>query len=95
MPNPRINVPPPSGDISISVGQDLYIHAAQACNFCCTIGNCFTPDITSLSLASGEHGPYHANSSASGTYNSSDPGTTCNPSGGAALTACKSIQINP
>lgn len=95
MPNPKINVPPPGGDISISVGQELTIHAAQACNFCCTIGSHFTPDISSISLSQGDNGPYHVDSTASGTYNSSNSGTPCNPSGGAALTACKSIQINP
>ncbi|MGH9586013.1 MAG: hypothetical protein ACRD3F_03615 [Acidobacteriaceae bacterium] len=95
MPNqPKINVPPPEGPISMNVGQQLTIHAARACNFCCNIGDHFNPDITSLSLSHGDNGPYTAMSTASGTYNSSDPGTTCNPSS-IAMTNCKSIQINP
>lgn len=95
MPNPpRINVPPPEGPISMTVGEQLTIHAAQACNFCCSIGNLFNPAITSLSLAQGNNGPYTATATGSGNYNSSDPGTSCNPNG-IAMTNCKSIQINP
>jgi hypothetical protein len=93
MPNqPKINVPPPEGPISMEVGQQLTIHAAQACNFCCNIGNLFDPDITSLTLVQGNNGPYTALSAGSGNYNSSDLGATCSPNS-AALTACKSIQI--
>lgn len=91
--NPKINVPPPEGPISMDVGQELTIHAAQACNFCCSIGNHFNPDITNLTLVHGDNGPYTAITAGSGNYNSSDSGTTCNPNS-AALTACKSIQIN-
>lgn len=95
MPNqPIINVPPPEGPISITVGQQLTIHAARACNFCCSIGNLFNPDITSLTLAHGDNGPYTAQSAGSGNYNSSDLNTTCNPNS-IAMTSCKSIQINP
>lgn len=95
MPNqPRINVPPPEGPISINVGQTLTIHAARPCHFCCSIGANFSPDITSLELSAGDT-TYVAQTAGTGNYNSSDPNTTCNPNGGAALTACKSIQINP
>lgn len=94
MANQRINVPPPSGNINLNVGDTLTIHAAQACNFCCTIGDHFSPDITNITLSQGDNGPYTAETAGSGTYNTSDLGTTCNPSGGVTLNA-KSVQINP
>ena len=52
MADVSINVPPPGGDISIDVGQTLEIHAARACNFCCTIGDHFSPSIANISLFS-------------------------------------------
>lgn len=93
MPN-KINVPPPEGNISISVGEQLTIHAARACTFCCSIGGNFSPSLASVQLSQGDNGPYTANTTGSGTYNTSDPNTTCNPSGSVTATF-KSVQINP
>ena len=53
MPDPHpytINVPPPEGGISIPVGQELWIHPAQACTFCCTIGATFCPPLQTSSF---------------------------------------------
>lgn len=88
----RINIPPPDGPISMSVGEQLTIHVAQECQFCCTIGDHFSTDISNITLSHGDH-TYTAETAGSGTYNTSDPGTTCNPSGGVVLNA-KSVQIN-
>lgn len=95
MPNSqRINVPPPEGNLSISVGEELTIHAARACTFCCSIGGNFSPSLTSVQLVHGNNGPYTAQTAGTGNYNTSDPNTACNPNAGVTL-ACKSVQINP
>lgn len=97
MPNDvRINVPPPEGAFSISVGKKLTIHAAKACNFCCGIGNNFSPSIANISLSQGDNGPYTAVTAGSGMYNTSDSGTTCDPNAPSPILTAKSVQItNP
>lgn len=82
----KINVPPPDESVSLTVGDKLTIHAAQACTFTCTIGANFSPSLASVSLSQGDNGPYTAETAGSGTYD-----TPSNPS--PALTA-KSIQIS-
>lgn len=93
MADVSINVPPPGGDISIDVGQTLEIHAARACNFCCTIGDHFSPSIANISLSQGDNGPYTAETAGSGTYNTSDSGTPCTTA--SPTLVAKSVQINP
>lgn len=92
MPDPHINVPPPDGDISMSVGQTLRIHAAQACTFCCSIGASFSPDLTSVQLLAGDS-YFIADTANSGTYNTSEPNTNCSTADPTAT--AKSVQINP
>lgn len=92
MADQRINIPPPSGDISLNVNDKLTIHAARACTFCCSIGNKFSPDITNVQLSAGDH-VYTAITVGTGKYNSSDPNTECNPQG--LTLVAKSVQINP
>jgi hypothetical protein len=77
------------------VGDQLTIHAAQACNFCCNIGSHFNPDLTSVSLSQGDNGPYTAESVATGQYNTSDSGTACDPSAQRPTATAKSVQITP
>jgi hypothetical protein len=91
----KINVPPPAGGFSMTVGDTLTIHAAHACNFCCSIGSNFDPDITSISLSQGDNGPYTAETAGNGNYDATDPGTTCNPSAPSPVLTAKSVQINP
>jgi hypothetical protein len=91
----RINVPPPSGNINLTVGDELTIHAAQACNFCCTIGSNFSPDLTDVALSQGDNGPYTAETAGSGQYNTSDSGSACNPNAPNPRAIAKSVQINP
>lgn len=93
MADVKINVPPPEGDFSIKVGQTLEIHAARACNFCCTVGDNFSPSIASISLSQGDNGPYTAETAGSGTYNTSDSGTPCTTA--SPILIAKSVQINP
>lgn len=93
MADQRINVPPPSGNINLNVGNTLTAHAAQACQLCCSIGDHFSPDITNITLSQGDN-VFTAVTPGSGTYNTSDLNTPCNPSGGVVLNA-KSVQINP
>lgn len=89
----RINVPPPAGSISMPVGENLTIHAAQACTFCCSIGGNFSPDITTIQLSQGDNGPYTAEAVGSGKYNTSASNSPCNPQ---TLTqTAQSIQITP
>lgn len=88
-----INVPPPSGDFSINVGQTLEIHAAQACTFCCSIGGNFSPSLSNVQLVQGKNGPYTAETAGTGSYNTSDPNSTC-ITASVTLNA-KSVQINP
>ena len=95
MADVKINVPPPGGNITLNVGDNLTIHAAQACNFCCTIGNNFSPSIASISLSQGDNGPYKAESTGSGTYNTSDTGTDCSATSPSPILTAKSVQINP
>jgi hypothetical protein len=89
-----IHVPPPEGGISIPVGQELWIHAAQACTFCCTIGANFSPSIANIQLSQGDNGPYTADTTGSGMYNTSDPNTTCTASAQGPTLIAKSIQIS-
>jgi len=89
----RINVPPPAGTISINVGETLCIHAAQACNFCCTIGANFSPSIANIALSQGENGPYTAETVGSGMFNTSDSGSPCSTA--SPILTAKSVQINP
>lgn len=95
MPNcdVTIHVPPPQGEFSINVGQYLCIHAAQACTFCCSIGGNFSPSISNIQLSRGDNGPYQAQTTGSGMYNTSDPNTACNAAG--PILTAKSVQINP
>jgi hypothetical protein len=89
-----IKVPGRSGDLSVNVNDKLYIEAESSCNFCCNIGDNFNPTITHLSLAGGTmHGPYTAHRTGTGKYNTSHPGTACNPTQDTTLTP-KSIQIS-
>lgn len=94
MADVKINVPPANSPAKLKVGDSLYIHVAKACNFCCSIGDNFSPSIKSLpNLSSGDHGPYYAQSDATGKYNSSDLDKQCNP--GDARQNSQSIQIIP
>lgn len=93
MANQRINVPPPDGSLSLTVGDTLTIHAARACNFCCSIGGNFSPSLTSIQLVHGDNGPYTAETAGSGNYDATELGSSCDPSGGVRLTA-KSVQIS-
>jgi hypothetical protein len=90
----RINVPPPSGNIDLTVGDELIIHAAQACTFCCSIGSNFSPDLTSVSLSQGDN-RYTAETAGSGEYNTSDSGAACDPNAPSPILTAKSVQINP
>ena len=90
-----IQVPPPHGDISMTVGDNLYIHANKACTFCCGIGANFSPNITSLSLVKdSDNGPYQAMTAASGKYNTSEGVNPCDPNAPDITMSAKSIQIN-
>lgn len=90
----KINIPPPEGPVNLKSGDPLYIHAAKPCNFCCSIGDSFSPSIKSLpNLSAGKHGPYYAQSPATGMYNSSDPDKQCDPND--ARQNSQSIQIIP
>lgn len=95
MANARINVPPPSGSFSLNVGDTLTIHAAQACTFCCSIGDNFSPSLANTQLSQGDNGPYTADTTGSGKYNTSDPNSTCNPTAPDPTATAKSVQINP
>lgn len=94
MADVTIQVPPPSGGISINVGQTLEINAVLACNFCCTIGANFSPSIADIALSQGSNGPYTAMTAGNGMYNASHdlatPCTTASP-----VLVPQSVQINP
>lgn len=79
----RINVPSQAG-FTINKGQTLAIHAAQSIWFCCTIGDNFSPSIKKIQLQQGCNGPYTANTTGTGTFNTST-GSDCNPSGSKIL----------
>lgn len=93
MADQTIQVPPPHGPINLTVGNYLHIDANVACTFCCSIGDHFSPDITSLPLAKGSHTSYRALTAGSGKYNASEGVNPCDPSAPHILTA-KSVQIN-
>lgn len=94
---PKINVPPPEGAFSIGVGQQLTIHAAKACNFCCSIGDNFNPSIASITLSQGDNGPYTAQTAGSGMYNATNSTSEqCDPNAPSPVLMAKSVQItNP
>ncbi|HEV2463838.1 MAG TPA: hypothetical protein VGT04_08540 [Acidobacteriaceae bacterium] len=94
MADVKINVPPPAGSLSLAVGDQLTIHAAQACSFCCSIGDNFTPSIASIQLAHGDNGPYTADSVGSGQYNTADANSPCNPNAPRPMLNAQSIQIH-
>lgn len=94
MSNQTINVPPSSGNINMNVGDELTIHAARACTFCCSIGGNFSPSLTNASLAEGDNGPYTAETAGSGMYDAVDAGSNCDPSAPNPRLTAKSVQIN-
>jgi hypothetical protein len=89
-----INVPPPSGTLTMTVGQTLEIHAAQACTFCCSIGGNFSPSLSNVQLAQGKNGPYTAETAGTGSYSTSDKGQPCNTSARNPAATAQSVQIN-
>lgn len=89
-----IQVPPPTGGISISVDQTLEINAEKECNFCCTIGANFSPSIANILLTKGLNGPFTATTVGSGMYNASPNKDTACTTASPVLNA-QSIQINP
>lgn len=96
MANQTIQVPPPQGDISLNVGDNLYIDANKALTFCCSIGANFSPNISSLSLAKdSNNGPYQAITAGSGKYNTSEGVNPCDTNApNPKATTAKSVQIN-
>lgn len=94
MADVTITVPPPEGSISIQVGQTLGITARHACNFCCSIGGNFSPSIASIQLNAGDNGPYTAQTTGSGKYNTSTD-KPCDPNEPSPVLMAQSVQITP
>ena len=90
-----IQLPPPSGTLSLTVGDSLYIDAKKDIEFCCSIGSNFSPDITSMQFDKDtSNGPYVAITAGSGNYNTNDKGQTCDPSAPNPRATAKSVQIS-
>lgn len=88
MSDHKISIPPSSGSISLNAGDILTIFASGACTFSCTAGDSFSPSIENIGLASGNNGPYTAQSAASGTFSATFPSVV-------KTMNAKSVQINP
>jgi hypothetical protein len=78
MSDTTIQLPPPSGSLSLIVGDNLYIVAKKDMVFCCDIGANFSPDISSMTFDKDTtNGPYQAVTAGSGNYNADDKGKPC------------------
>jgi hypothetical protein len=96
MADVTIQVPPPSGSLSLNVGDNLYIEAKKDITFCCSIGGNFSPKISSICFDKDTtNGPYNAVTAGTGKYNASDKGTNCDPSAPSPILTAQSVQINP
>jgi hypothetical protein len=96
MADVTIQVPPPSGSLSLNVGDNLYIEAKKDINFCCSIGANFSPNISSLTFNKDTtNGPYNAVTAGTGKYNTSDKDKTCDPNAPSPILNAQSVQINP
>lgn len=68
MANRKITIPPNNGTLSAMAGDTITITASADCTFSCTVGDSFSPSLTSVHVAIGDNGPYIAQRTASGTY---------------------------
>lgn len=68
MSNHTINIPPDNGALAVNAGDTLTITVPRACVFSCSIGNSFSPPLSSVHLSAGDNGPYTAQRTANGTY---------------------------